>query len=659
MARLPQPGSDSGTWGTILNDFLSQAHNNDGTIKDGVVPETALSSAAQTKLNAVAGTPDWSVITNKPAVVTNLTSELAAKADDTSVVHIAGTETITGQKAFAARTYTKEVYVQTTGGAGTTASVTLDNDNGQVYGVTNNSGGTFGVYDATHGRLPLAIQSDAPDIALMIDAEGVKVKDANFVVRDDGDISKQAKFQASAISTGTTRTYTLPDKSDTLATLSDIVSTGGVIKPEDYGAVGDGSTDDTTALQSTFDAATGKTVYLDPDKTYTHSQVLTISVSSVHVTGGGTLIATAEQVSAVHVSGSHITFSDIVLKMASTTQRWDANEMMKLHVSGDHFYGRDITVNGSAAAGIMFNGATSFTLIRSEVFGTRADGVHVTGGSRNGSIINCYSHDTGDDSFAVVSYEADGVLCENIVNSGSYAKNSNARGFSVVGGKNIRYYNGRIDTTSAAALYVACEPSYTTYGVSDVVIDGFEVTGANYDALNQDHGAVLIYNGRTASYIVSRVTVRNLTITDTDTDASRQVSILCDVNGADNIRDIIFDRFNFVGSGPSYRFDLYQVPVYRCQVDAALLDRRVYTTAAYQIWKGIDQVILIGPGGSAVLPTAVGNVNRYTIRNVDSSSKTVSTTGGQTVDGGASVSIAAGATVDILSDNANWFVLYP
>lgn len=37
MPRLPIPGNDSGQWGTILNDFLSAAHNGDGTIKDSRV----------------------------------------------------------------------------------------------------------------------------------------------------------------------------------------------------------------------------------------------------------------------------------------------------------------------------------------------------------------------------------------------------------------------------------------------------------------------------------------------------------------------------------------------------------------------------------------------------------------------------------------------
>lgn len=42
MTRLPNPGSDAGTWGSILNDFLSQAHNNDGTLKDGAISADAL-----------------------------------------------------------------------------------------------------------------------------------------------------------------------------------------------------------------------------------------------------------------------------------------------------------------------------------------------------------------------------------------------------------------------------------------------------------------------------------------------------------------------------------------------------------------------------------------------------------------------------------------
>lgn len=66
MPRLPQPGGDEGNWGTILNDFLAQAHKADGTLKDDSVPITAisdttiteakLSMGVQSKLNQIGAT---------------------------------------------------------------------------------------------------------------------------------------------------------------------------------------------------------------------------------------------------------------------------------------------------------------------------------------------------------------------------------------------------------------------------------------------------------------------------------------------------------------------------------------------------------------------------------------------------------------------------
>ena len=119
MARLPTPGSDNGTWGDVLNEYLSQSLKSDGAIKDnavtsntiapnsvtnaaiatdavnatsiadgsitnalladGTIQEVKLSSAVQTKLNAGGGTPDWNTITNKPAVIAAGTDQAAAR----------------------------------------------------------------------------------------------------------------------------------------------------------------------------------------------------------------------------------------------------------------------------------------------------------------------------------------------------------------------------------------------------------------------------------------------------------------------------------------------------------------------------------------------------------------------------------------------------
>lgn len=68
MARLPVPGSDDGTWGQLLNDYLSVAHDPDGTLKAGAVDATSLQDAsiAAAKLN-VSGGSDGEMLTKDSA----------------------------------------------------------------------------------------------------------------------------------------------------------------------------------------------------------------------------------------------------------------------------------------------------------------------------------------------------------------------------------------------------------------------------------------------------------------------------------------------------------------------------------------------------------------------------------------------------------------
>lgn len=48
MSRLPLPGQDAGTWGTILNDYLSQSLAADGTIKASTIGSVQLQNDAIT-----------------------------------------------------------------------------------------------------------------------------------------------------------------------------------------------------------------------------------------------------------------------------------------------------------------------------------------------------------------------------------------------------------------------------------------------------------------------------------------------------------------------------------------------------------------------------------------------------------------------------------
>jgi hypothetical protein len=144
MSRLPSPGQDNGTWGSVLNDFLSVAHNSDGTLQNtgtiaskaadnnvihnagdetasGIktftaspiipVPTTSNQAANKTYVDSVAssGAPDATATTNglvrlagdlSGTATTPTVPGLAAKANDNSVVHLAGSETVTGSKNF-------------------------------------------------------------------------------------------------------------------------------------------------------------------------------------------------------------------------------------------------------------------------------------------------------------------------------------------------------------------------------------------------------------------------------------------------------------------------------------------------------------------------------------------------------------------------------
>ena len=70
---------------------------------------------------------------------------------------------------------------------------------------------------------------------------------------------------------------------------------------------------------------------------------------------------------------------------------------------------------------------------------------------------------------------------------------------------------------------------------------------------------------------------------------------------------------------------------------------------------GTDYVVLANAGIQLTLPTAVGNQNLYTVKNVGTSSVLINTTGGQTIDGQTTLIMPVQYTaVDLISDSANW-----
>jgi hypothetical protein len=119
MARLPNPGGDENTWGTLLNTFLEVEHNPDGTLKQstaitqaglnasaalaaanakyvkpaGGIPEADLSTAVQAKLDATGTAITATSITDSTAVGRSVITATDAAAARSAIG--AGTSTLT------------------------------------------------------------------------------------------------------------------------------------------------------------------------------------------------------------------------------------------------------------------------------------------------------------------------------------------------------------------------------------------------------------------------------------------------------------------------------------------------------------------------------------------------------------------------------------
>lgn len=116
----------------------------------------------------------------------------------------------------------------------------------------------------------------------------ITVKDSNFTMQDNSDTTKQAQFQLSGITTATTRTYTLPNASVTLASLTgtETLTNKTLTSPAITGGTIDNSTitvDSITGHTSSTVVTVGN-VQLNNGTIGTSGAVITASIATAAVT---------------------------------------------------------------------------------------------------------------------------------------------------------------------------------------------------------------------------------------------------------------------------------------------------------------------------------------------------------------------------------------
>lgn len=181
MARLPTPGSDNGTWGQVLNDFLAVAHTTSGTIKPNAVDSSAIqdnsisgaklqdSSVTSDKLTSTGGS-NGQVLTKNTGIAGGLEWTSAAGSPDATtsskgIVQLAGdlggtaaSPTVPGLASKASTSTTVSAGTGLSGGGdlstnrtlsanfGTTAGTIAQGNDSRITGAeqTSNKGGANG-----------------------------------------------------------------------------------------------------------------------------------------------------------------------------------------------------------------------------------------------------------------------------------------------------------------------------------------------------------------------------------------------------------------------------------------------------------------------------------------------------------------------------------
>lgn len=267
----------------------------------------------------------------------------------------------------------------------------------------------------------------------------------------------------------------------------------------DEGAKGDGTTDDTTAINAAAKKAAGveNGILLVPTgRTFAHDALVVLN--GVEMLGCGEtslLLATNPLKSAVVLRGEGPRLRNLAVEVRlGGTKRQTGPDHQKVWVDGaSSFWVDAVHVKNSAAGGIFNYGGVGSPerysrITRCLVENTLADGIHNTQRTHHVLVEGNTARNTGDDCFAVVSYKTQ--LCQHIIIRRNKGSGGHARGVSVVGGADVLIEDNDIADKDAAGIIVASEASWETNLVERVTVRNNRIIGC--PAKITAHGGIFV-----------------------------------------------------------------------------------------------------------------------------------------------------------------------
>lgn len=297
----------------------------------------------------------------------------------------------------------------------------------------------------------------------------------------------------------------------------------GAIDAKNYGTVGNGTTNDTKALQAAADAASGKTLYIEPG---------TYLTSGLTINGPTQILA-----------------NGVTFKAAS-----GASMLLEIQKSTT-VTGIDLDGNGTGTGGIHIPGISNVTVSGCHLNNIKNDPAVDISDSSNVTISGCSITGSGGDAIDILNTTNSKFLNNTVTNSGGHGMewwggdSANPQGPNGVSGLTFDG-NTVTNSTGGAAIWGSMGQDITITNNSvtecgDVCIDpegGTNIKIQNNHVHNGDNGGITVFYGATYVEISNNTVVQDsgygngIMIYGTFT--SKNISILNNnvtTNGSDGI----------------------------------------------------------------------------------------------------------------------------
>ena len=288
------------------------------------------------------------------------------------------------------------------------------------------------------------------------------------------------------------------DLEDVAAPLAQPANSVSVIS---FGATGNGTTDDTNAIQNCINNANGQIVWF-PQGNYRLSNEL--NIGAVTLAGAGMWYTTLHQVN----QGNNLAILELGLNNASmtvenmllqgeVTDRVDADNDNGLdNMGGTDSVVRNVWIEHTKCGWWVGNGGTAtnnLLVTGCRIRDTYADGINLCNGSSNSTVTQCNLRNNGDDSLAVWSPNNTGENSGDTFSYNTIQCTWRADGMAFYGGAgNNMLSNVVTDTLDQAGILIAQEFGSNNFGgTCDIINNTLLRTGGSFGG--GDYGAIQLW----------------------------------------------------------------------------------------------------------------------------------------------------------------------